>query len=70
MTSLPTTPTRLFRAGFNRLNEIALEGYRTVTVLRTPDRQEPDRLFIREMAHRDLLLPVNVAGGDTMEIEI
>lgn len=63
-------PTHLFNAGFERSHTLDLPGYGTVTVLRTPDRQNPHRLFIREMEHRDLLLPVNIAGGATLEMNI
>jgi FtsP/CotA-like multicopper oxidase with cupredoxin domain len=66
-------PTNLFNPAFVREVEIPaadLEGYMDVTVLNTPDKQERDRLFVREMSHDHLALPVNVAGGESMEVEI
>jgi FtsP/CotA-like multicopper oxidase with cupredoxin domain len=78
MSSIPKTLRKLIRAissgrGFEREHDIAaaeLADYRDVTVLRTPDRQQRDRLFIREMRHDDLLLPVNDTDGATVEVEI
>jgi hypothetical protein len=66
--------TNLFAPGFEVRRDIdgddELQGYRDVSVLRTPDRLPFDRLFIREMVHSGLDLPVNNAGGSTEEIEI
>ncbi|MDW7711998.1 MAG: multicopper oxidase domain-containing protein [Deferrisomatales bacterium] len=68
--------TNLFSAEFKeRLQHdidegVLAPGYRSVRVLRTPDRVEPDRLFIREFDRRDLALPVNAADGATEEIAI
>jgi len=66
-------PANLFRVGFERQHDIdaaRIENYLDVTVLRTPDVQPRDRLFIREMDHRKILLPVNDADRAPMEIEI
>lgn len=66
----------LFRPGFKFRHDLDgeddLEGYGwgDPTVLRTPDVKPRDRLFLREMDHRDIFIPINDDSGRREEIEI
>lgn len=66
--------TGLFAPGFEPRHDIDaedLQDYRDVEVLRTPDRIfPPDRLFIREMRHDGLEIPIKDDSGRSEEIEI